>query len=154
MSLPMTPTVNLKTNTNTKTKTKTKFLKDPTCAIFLKSLGFKDIKYDTHASSARHQRIISASSAHHQCIISASSAHHQTRPGQRRLQSRGPNSRTFVLVHWLCLCLFIFSLNVFLIVFVFVFVIINSLVRSCILITLIKCLKGHKSLGSPLEGAL
>ena len=75
MSLPMTPTVNLKTNTNTKTKTKTKFLKDPTCAIFLKSLGFKDIKYDTHASSARHQRIISASSVHHQRI---------TRPDQDR----------------------------------------------------------------------
>ena len=76
MSLPMTPTVNFKTKTNTKTKTKTqtktRLLKDPTCAIFLKSLGFKDIKYDTHASSARHQRIISASSAHHQCIISAS----------------------------------------------------------------------------------
>ena len=79
------------------------------------------------ASSAHHQRIISASSAHHhQCIISASSDHHQhiisassvqhqriinaspdqTRSGQRRLQSRGPNSRNFVLVqsvgkkHW------------------------------------------------------
>ena len=45
-----------------------------------------------------HQCIISASSVHHKCIISASSAHHQTRPGQRRLQSRGPNSRTCVLV--------------------------------------------------------
>ena len=46
------------TNTKTKTKTnpkiKTKILKDPTFAIFLKSLGFKDIKYDTHASSAHH----------------------------------------------------------------------------------------------------
>ena len=37
-----------KTNTKTKKKTKTKFLKDPTCAIFLKSRGFKDIKYGTH----------------------------------------------------------------------------------------------------------
>ena len=26
--------------------TNTKCLKDPTCAIFLKSMGFKDIKYD------------------------------------------------------------------------------------------------------------
>ena len=26
--------------------TNTKCLKDPTCAIFLKSIGFKDIKYD------------------------------------------------------------------------------------------------------------
>ena len=42
------------------------------------------------------------------------------------------------------------SLNVFVIVFVivivFVFVIVFLLVRSCPLITLIKCLKGHKSL--------
>ena len=37
---------------------------------------------------------------------------------------------------------------VFVIVFVFVFVIVFVLVRSCLLITLIKCLKGHKSLGS------
>ena len=85
MSLPMKPTFNLKTktktNTNTKTKTetktKTKFLKYPTCAIFLKSLGFKDIKYDTHASSAHHQRIISASSEPHQPIIGATSVYHQ-----------------------------------------------------------------------------
>ena len=35
-----------KTNTHTKTKTKTKCSKDPTYAIFLKSRGFKDIKYD------------------------------------------------------------------------------------------------------------
>ena len=59
----MTPTVNFKT------KTKTKFWKDPTCAIFLKSWEFKYIKYDTHASSAHHQCIISASSVYHQCII-------------------------------------------------------------------------------------
>ena len=39
------------------------------------------------------------------------------------------------------------SQNVF--VFVFVFVFVNLfLVMSCLLITLIKCLKGHKSLGS------
>ena len=44
----------------TEAKTKTNFLKDPTYAIFLKSLGFKDIKYETHASSAHHQCIISA----------------------------------------------------------------------------------------------
>ena len=39
-----------KTNTRTKTetKTKTKYIKDPTCAIFLKSRGFNDIKYDIH----------------------------------------------------------------------------------------------------------
>ena len=44
------------------------------------------------------------------------------------------------------------SLNVFVfvivIVFVFVFVIVFLLVRSCLIITLIKCLKGHKSLRS------
>jgi len=39
-------------------------------------------------------------------------------------------------------------------VFVFVFVIVFLLVRSCPLITLIKCLKGHKSLGSLFEGVL
>ena len=50
-----------------KDRDKDKFLKDPTCAIFLKSLGFKDIKYDTH------QRIISALTVYHQCIVSASS---------------------------------------------------------------------------------
>ena len=50
------------------------------------------------------------------------------------------------------------SLNVFVFVIVFffviVFVIVFLLVRSCPLITLIKCLKGHKSLGSLFEGAL
>ena len=55
-------------------------------------------------SLVQHQCIISASSANHQCTISASSVHHQrtrpdqTRPGQKRLQSRGPDSRTCVLV--------------------------------------------------------
>ena len=54
--------------TNTNTKTKTKRIDDPTYAIFLKSSEFKDIKYD------------------------------QTRPDQGTLRSRGPNSRTCVLV--------------------------------------------------------
>ena len=43
---------------------------------------------------------------------------------------------------------------VFVFVFVFVFVIVFLLVRTYLLITLIKCLKDHKSLGSLLEGAL
>ena len=34
------------TKTQTEEKTKTKFWKDPTCAIFLKSIGLKDIEYD------------------------------------------------------------------------------------------------------------
>ena len=42
------------------------------------------------------------------------------------------------------------SLNVF--AFVFIFVIVFLLVGSCVLITLIKCRKGHKSLGSLFEG--
>ena len=54
----------------------------------------------------------------------------------------------------LCRC----SLNVFVVVIVFVFVfvivIVFLLVRSCLLITLIKCLKGQKSLGLLFEGAL
>ena len=40
------------------------------------------------------------------------------------------------------------SLYVFVFVFVFVYVIVFLLVRSCPLITLIKCLKDHKALGS------
>ena len=43
--------------------------------------------------------------------------------------------------------------NVFVIVFVFVFVPAFLVVTSCPLITLIKCLKGHKALGSLSEGA-
>ena len=38
--------------------------------------------------------------------------------------------------------------------FVFVFVIVFLLVRSCVLIALIKCLIGHKSLASLIEGVL
>ena len=45
MTRTMTKT-HTKTNTKTKTKTNTKCLKDPSNAIFLKSKGFKDIKYD------------------------------------------------------------------------------------------------------------
>ena len=41
---------------------------------------------------------------------------------------------------WICLCRCL--------CLVFVFFIVFFLVRSCLLITLIKCLKGHKSLGS------
>ena len=37
----------IKTNTMTMTKTKTKVLKTSTYAIFLKSRGYKDIKYDS-----------------------------------------------------------------------------------------------------------
>ena len=50
------------------------------------------------------------------------------------------------------IALFSYSLSVFVfvivIVFVFVFVIVFFLVRSCLVINLIKCLKGRKSLGS------
>ena len=50
------------------------------------------------------------------------------------------------------------SLNVFVFVIVFVFVLVLVigflLVRSCLLTTLIKCLKGHKSLGSLFDGVL
>merc|ERR1719350_1448006 len=44
------------------------------------------------------------------------------------------------------------SQNVFVFVIVFVFVFVNFLVMSCFLITLNKCLKGHKSLGWLLVG--
>ena len=82
MSMPISPTVNFKTITKTKTRTKTKFLKDPTCAIFLKSWGFKDIKYDTSQDQTTPDQIRSD----------------QIRLEQRRLPSRGPNSKTCALV--------------------------------------------------------
>ena len=72
------------------------------------------------------------------------SHHHSDQTSQR---SQNPR-----IAFWRC------SLNVFvfviIIVFVIVFVIVFFLVRSCPLITLIKCLKGHKSLGSLFGGVL
>ena len=66
------------------------------------------------------------------------SPHHSDQMSQRSQVSR--------IAHLRC------SLNVFVfvIVFVFVFVIVSVflLVWTCLLIPLIKCLKGHKSLGS------
>ena len=66
------------------------------------------------------------------------SPHHTDQMSQR--------SQVSGVAFWRC------SLNVFVfvivIVFVCVFVIVFLLVRSCLLITLIKCLKLHKSLGS------
>ena len=57
-------------------------------------------------------------------------------------------SKVSKIALWRC------SLNVFVIVFVivFVFAVVFLLVRSCFLITLIKCLKGQKSLGLLFEG--
>ena len=62
------------------------------------------------------------------------SPHHSDQMSQRSQVSR--------IAPWRCF------LNVFafVIVFVFVFVTVFLLVRSCLLITLITCLKGHKSL--------
>ena len=52
------------------------------------------------------------------------------------------------IAFWRCsINVFVFVI-VIVFVFVFVFVIVFFLVRSCFLITLIKCLKGDKSLGS------
>ena len=72
------------------------------------------------------------------------SPHHSDQMSQR--------SQVSGVALWRC------SLNVFVIVivfvFVFVFVIVFLLVRSRSLITLIKCVKGHKSLGSLFEGVL
>ena len=60
------------------------------------------------------------------------SSHHSDQMSQRSQVSR--------------IALWRYSLNVF--VFVIVFVLVKFLVMSCLLITLTKCLKGHKSLGS------
>ena len=59
-------------------------------------------------------------------------------------------------VSWVALGRCSLNVFVFVIVFVYVFVlvVVFLLVRSCPLITLIKCLKGHKSLGSLFEGVL
>ena len=78
------------------------------------------------------------------CLIvgQVMSSHHSDKMSQRSQVSR--------VTLWRC------SPNVFFIViiFVIVFVIVFLLVRSYPLITLIKCLKGHKSLGSLFEGVL
>ena len=59
---------------------------------------------------------------------------------------------------WGCFLNYLVPLIVFVIVFViafvFVYVIVFLFVRPCPLITLIKCIKGHKSLGSLSEGVL
>ena len=72
------------------------------------------------------------------------SPHHSDQMSQRSQVSR-------IALWWSSLNVFV---SVIVFVFVFVFVIVFFLVRSCPLITLIKCLKAHKSLGSLLEGAL
>ena len=46
------------------------------------------------------------------------------------------------------------SLIVFVIVIVFVYVMVFLLVRSCLVIILIKCLKGHTSVASFVKGVL
>merc|ERR1719239_933826 len=72
------------------------------------------------------------------------SPHHSDQMSQRSQVSR-------IALWWSSLNVVV---SVFVFVFVFVFIIVFFLVRSCLLITLIKCLKGHKSLGSLLGGAL
>ena len=72
------------------------------------------------------------------------SPHHSDQMSQRSQVSR-------IALWWSSLNVFV---SVIVFVFVFVFVIVFFLVRSCLLISLIKCLKGHKSLGSLFEGAL
>ena len=75
--------------TETKTETKTKCLKNPTCdiyAIFLYGRGFKDIKYHILSSQLVRFSLVNQNRAD------------QDRTGQKRLQSRGPNFRTCVLV--------------------------------------------------------
>ena len=64
------------------------------------------------------------------------------------LPSEGVLKMSPKIPHWGC------SLNVFVIVLVFVFVVVFLLVRSCILIALIKCLKGQKSQGLLFEDVL
>ena len=84
-----------------KDKDKDKILKIPNmCYIFE--------KLSVQGYQIWHSCIISPSWVHHECTISASSAHHQTKPGQKRLQSRGPDSRNCFLV---CTDVTMFSLS-------------------------------------------
>ena len=70
------------------------------------------------------------------------SPHHSDQMSQRSQVSR-------IALWWSSL-----NVVVSVFVFVFVFVIVFFMVRSCPLITLIKCPKGHKSLGLLSEGVL
>ena len=73
-------------------------------------------------------------------------------PNHSDQMSQRSHSQVSTVALWRC------SLNIFVFVIVFilvfVFFIVFFLVRLCPLITLIKCLKGHKSLGSLFEGVL
>ena len=64
--------------------------------------------------------------------------------GMRKSSGFQKYSISWVFRHFVCVFVFVV---VFVIVFVFVLFIVNFLVMSCLLITLNKCLKGHKSLG-------
>ena len=68
--------------------------------------------------------------------------HHADQMSQRSQVSR-------IALWWSSLNVF-----VFVIVFVFIFAFVNFLVKSCLLITLIKCRTGQKFLGLLLEGIL
>ena len=72
------------------------------------------------------------------------SPHHSGQMSQRSQVSR-------IALWWSSLNVFVF---VIVFVSVFVFVIVFFWVMSCLLITLINCLKGHKSLGSLFDGVL
>ena len=74
----------------------------------------------------------------------AMSPHHSDQMSQRSQVSR-------IALRGCFLNVFVF---VIVFVFVFVFVIVFLLVRSCPFTTLIKCLKGHTTLGSLFEGVL
>ena len=66
------------------------------------------------------------------------SPHHSDQMSQRSQDSR-------IALWWSSIIAF---------VFVFVYAIVCFMVMSCLLVTLIKCLKGHKSLGSLFGGAM
>ena len=71
--------------------TNTKCLKDPTCAIFLKSMGLKDIKYDILVCQIHYIYITSAMSFHTHWPLSFTTLAEQTPAGcQLRLHRQKP----------------------------------------------------------------
>ena len=75
--------------------TNTKCLKDPTCAIFLKSRGFKDIKYDNRSGSDDN-RTNDNRSNNNESKHKGSNDNGSNKSGSNNRSSRG--SRTFGLV--------------------------------------------------------
>ena len=115
-------------------------------------LGGRSLKVFFKCISLCHCHYLCICLCHCIFVDQVMSIHHSEQMSQRSQVSRIPLWRCSLNV--LVFVIVIVFVIVFVIVYVIVFVIVFLLVRSCPLITLIKCLKGHKSLGSLSEGVL